>query len=99
MSEQLSAVTVMENCIDDIKTWMLNDKLKLNDSKTDFLIIGTLQQLEKVNFDTLRIGDSYLTASSEVKDLGFWLDSQMKCDTNVNRSCRRNFSTYSTSGG
>ena len=31
MSEQLSAVTVMENCIDDIKTWMLNDKLKLND--------------------------------------------------------------------
>jgi hypothetical protein len=27
MSEQLSAVTAMENCIDDIKTWMLNVKL------------------------------------------------------------------------
>ncbi len=91
MSEQLSAVTVMENCIDDIKTWMLNDKLKLNDGKTDFLIIGTRQQLEKVNFDTLRIGDSYVTASSEAKDLGFWLDSQMKCDTNVNRSCKAAF--------
>ncbi len=50
MSEQLSAVTVLENCIDDIKTWMLNDKLKLNDDKTDFLIIGTRQELEKVNF-------------------------------------------------
>ncbi len=72
MSEQLSAVTVMENCIDDIKTWMLNDKLKLNDGKTDFFIIGTGQQHEKVNFDTLRIGDSYVTASSKAKDLGFW---------------------------
>jgi hypothetical protein len=88
MSEQLSAVTVMENCIDDIKTWMLNDKLKLKDGKTDFFIIGTRQQLEKLNFDTLGIGDSYVTASSEAKDLGFWLDSQMKCDTNVNRSCK-----------
>ena len=40
-SEQLSAVTVKENCIDDIKKNMLNDKLKLNDGKTDFFIIGT----------------------------------------------------------
>jgi hypothetical protein len=39
---------------------MLTDKLKLNDGKTDFFIIGTRQQL-----DTLRIGDSYVTASSE----------------------------------
>ncbi len=76
MSEQLSAVTVLENCIDYIKTWMLSDKLKLNDGKTDFFIIGTRQQLEKVNFDTFRIGDSYVTASSEAKDLGFWFDSQ-----------------------
>ena len=74
-----------------LKTWMLNDKLKLNDGKTDFFIIGTRQQLEKVNFDTLRIGDSYVTAPSEAKDLGFWFDSQMKCDTNVNRSCKAAF--------
>jgi hypothetical protein len=67
---------------------MLNDKLKLNDGKTDFFITATRQELEKANFDTLRIGDSYVTASSEAKDLGFWLDSQMKCDTNVNRSCK-----------
>jgi hypothetical protein len=42
----------MENSIDDIKTWMLNDKLELYDGKTDFFIIGTRQQLAKVNFDT-----------------------------------------------
>jgi hypothetical protein len=69
ISEQLSAVSVMENCIDDIKTWMLNDKLKLNDGKTDFFIICTRQQQEKVNFDTLRIAESYVTSSSEAKNL------------------------------
>ena len=52
---------------------MLNDKLKLNDGKTDFFIIGTRQQLEKVNFDTLHIGDSYMSqrlVKLKTKDFG-----------------------------
>ena len=42
-------------CIDDKKAWMLSDKLKVNDGKTEFLIIGTWQQL---NFNLFRIGDN-----------------------------------------
>ena len=37
----------VERCIEDIRDWMLNDKLKLNDDKTEFIIIGTSQQLAK----------------------------------------------------
>ena len=40
----------MESCIDDIRNWILNDKLKLNDDKTEFLMIGTSQQLAKSNY-------------------------------------------------
>ena len=43
------AVLSMTNCLADIKTWMVTDKLKLNDDKTEFLILGTRQQLSKVN--------------------------------------------------
>jgi hypothetical protein len=68
----------------------LNNCLRLLSWKI-VLMIHTRQQLEKVNFDTLRIGDSYVIASSEAKDPRFWLDSQMKCDTNVNRSCKAAF--------
>ena len=39
----------MEGCIRDIRFWMLNNDLKLNDNKTEFLIIGTAQQLEKLD--------------------------------------------------
>ena len=35
--DQLAAVAALEHCIDDIRDWMLSDKLKINDGKTEFL--------------------------------------------------------------
>ena len=42
---QLQAVTAMEKCIQAVRTWMKEDKLMLNDDKTEFLIIGSHRQL------------------------------------------------------
>ena len=44
-----NAVTAMQACITDIRKWMLMDKLMLNDEKTEFIVIGTRQQLVNVN--------------------------------------------------
>ena len=38
----LYAVNAMELCIHDLRTWMLHDKLQLNDSKTKFILIGII---------------------------------------------------------
>ncbi|CAB4035957.1 Hypothetical predicted protein, partial [Paramuricea clavata] len=53
--EQNKALAAMENCIRDIRSWMRNDRLLLNDDKTEFLIIGTKQQLTKVNISQIKI--------------------------------------------
>ena len=47
----------MERCIRAVRAWMVEDKLKLNEEKTEFLIIGTCQQLIKVRTDSLLVGD------------------------------------------
>ena len=36
-----------EWCIRDISSWMQSMKLKMNDSKTEYILIGTPQQLAK----------------------------------------------------
>ena len=41
----------MELCIADICRLLLSKRFKLNDHKTELLITGTRQQLEKVNFE------------------------------------------------
>ena len=41
-----TCLTSLQNCITDIRLWMKTNLLKIDDSKTEFLIVGTKQQLE-----------------------------------------------------
>jgi len=49
-------VTVIENCIREVRTWIRDDTLSLNDDKTEFLIISTERQLSKVSVVKIKVG-------------------------------------------
>ena len=67
----------MERCISAIRCWMIKDKLKVNDSKTEFILIGTRQQLAKVDIKGLVVGDATISPVIAVKNLGSWFDENM----------------------
>ena len=48
-SDQDAAIAAMEACLCDIRSWMINDKLMINDSKTEFMLTGTKAQLSSSN--------------------------------------------------
>ena len=50
------ALEAMERCINDLRKWMYRDKLKINDDKTEFLVIGSRQQLLKIHHCHVRVG-------------------------------------------
>ena len=62
----------MEHCISDIRRWMLTGKLKLNDDKTEFMLIGEKQQLSKVNIDSFSVGSIEFAPVTVVRNLGTW---------------------------
>ena len=77
-AEQLPVVRNMEDCIRDIRFWMLNNDLKLNDDKTEFLIIATAQQLEKLLDNiSIRVGDSDIHSVPIARNLGSCFDSRL----------------------
>lgn len=43
------AVSAMNRCICDLRNWMIKDRLMINDDKTELILIGTRQQLGKIN--------------------------------------------------
>ena len=76
-AEQLAVVRNMEDCIRDIRFWMLNNDLKFNDDKTEFLIIGSSQQLEKLDNISIGVGDSDIHPVPLARNLGCWFDSRL----------------------
>ena len=90
--EEAAAMTAMGSCIADISQWMHSDKLKLNSDKTECLLVGKQQQLQKVsNIGTLSVRDSKIVPSCEVRNLGTWFDSKMSMLSHINRTCSSAF--------
>ena len=86
----LSTIKTIETCIDDIRIWMKDNKLKLNDSKTEIIMFGTKQRLKAVGELTVRIGDASVSPTKRVRNLGVLYDSQLNMDKhigNVSRTC------------
>ena len=77
----------LERCIEALRTWMHINKLKLNDSKTEFMIFGTKDSLKKSITKSITIGDSNIKAVESVRNIGAMFDSEMKMDVQVRHVC------------
>ena len=75
----------MTNCIIDIKKWLSVNYLKLNDSKSEFFIAGSKFNLKHLDLDNfaLTIGESNIKASPFIRNLGFYIDSNLSLTTHV----------------
>ncbi len=71
------AISNLELCIQDIRSWMKANKLKLNDSKTEFIIVGTPAMQKKISVPYVMVGDDQIIPSDQVKDLGSKLDKHL----------------------
>ena len=85
---QNDAVEAMEQCIQAIRSWMIKDKLRLNDSKTEFMIIGTRKQLAKVNIGGLSVGESIIAPVTSVRNLRSWFDQNLSMTSHINKICK-----------
>ena len=90
-SSQSEAIEAMELCIKAIRAWMTTDKLKLNDDKTEFLIIGTRQQLSKVHIEKLLVGDVSVAPVTAARNLGTWFDTNLSLVTHITKTCKAAF--------
>ena len=75
-------------CIPEIKVWMLYNKLRLNDTKTEFFLIFSPRQLNLVAGIKLKISGSEIDPSGTIKNLGVTFDPYIKMDFQVNSLCR-----------
>ena len=81
---QTDAIQATERCMEDIRHWMVSDRLLLNDEKTEFPLIGTRQQLSKVQPLPLRVEAMNIEPVNSVRNLA-WFDSMLSMETHINK--------------
>ena len=77
--------TQLEECIAEIQIWMHTNFLKLNNEKTEYVIIGTYKNLQYVADRDITIGNETITASDFMRDLSFWFDKELKGTVHINK--------------
>lgn len=75
-------------CISSIKDWMLQNKLCLNDSKTEALCVGSQKSLSLVSDHFLEVGGTEIPFQKSVRDLGVWIDSTLSMHEQISQICR-----------
>ena len=63
----------------------------LNYNKTEFLFLGTKQQLAKVDINNITVGESVVNTKPAVRNLGSWFDSQLSMSTYISKLCSSAF--------
>jgi exonuclease III len=73
----------IENCIADIRLWMISHKLKLNDDKTEIIILTAPNQNTQVNCGNIVIGDSFVAPAASARNLGVIFDHSLTMESHI----------------
>ena len=72
------------NCIDSVTNWMNMHFLKINPDKTEIILFHPKSLCKQVIIGGTFIGNDCIRFSKIVKNVGVWLDNNMKIDKHIN---------------
>ena len=84
-----SVISSVETCISDLKYWMIENKLQLNDRKTECLLIHPHKCTQHLNCISLSFGHNVISFSTTAKNVGFHFTDDMRIDAHVHDICRK----------
>ena len=87
-SAAAAAVREISRAMQTLEAWMSSNRLRLNPNKTQYIWLGTRQQLAKINLEALALEFPWITFSSSVRDLGVTLDQELTFTRHINLLCR-----------
>ena len=66
---------------------MLEDRLMLNDNKTEVLLTGTLKPLPSTSIESTKFDEVNVKLVNTARNLGTWFDTSVTMNMNINKTC------------
>ena len=78
----------LEKCATDLKVWMNENRLKMNNNKTEFIIFGSKPQLDNCKTKTLNVDHTEIEHADKIKYLGVLLDQKLNLKQHITSKCQ-----------
>jgi hypothetical protein len=87
-SELVPTMDRLERCILEVREWLNNNHLVINEKKTEFIIFGTKRQLSKVPPLNLHVGEFLISQSDTIRNLGVHFDPLLTFECHIKKVCQ-----------
>ena len=79
----------MQSCISDVKAWATANMLKLNDNKTELMLVTSRRTKHLHSLPTtINIGNAQISFKQSVKNLGITFDCHLTMNAHVSKIAR-----------
>ena len=85
--QEKQTITLLQEALVRIKTWMDLNCLKMNTTKTEFIVFGSKQQLKKVAVTSINVNGDSIPRSEVIKYLGTWMDQCLSFRQHILKKC------------
>ena len=85
------ALAKLTSTLDQVHSWFSANRLVVNPSKTEYLLIGTAQQRSKITNSSISFKDVSLRPTDSARNLGVIFDSNLDFKGHISSVCRSSF--------
>ena len=78
----------LEKCIVNVKNWMDENCLKMNDDKTAYIVFVSNKMAKKIQTQSISINGININKREGIQYLGAWLDEHLTLREHIKRKCR-----------
>jgi hypothetical protein len=90
-SDAAISLATLSTILDSVHFWLTSNRLSVNPSKTEYLIIGTPQQRAKLTASSILFQGNTLTPSDSTRNLGIIFDKDLSLKHHISSICKSSF--------
>ena len=83
--DELRTIELLESSLENINSWMSLNRLQINTSKTEFMMIGSRKQLSKYVTNNIKVCNDMVEKSEIIRLLDMRMDRNLNLKTNITK--------------
>ena len=87
-NQSRDSLSLLSSTLDEVYAWLTSNRLSVNPSKTEFLIIGNPQQRNKIQSSSIVFCGNVISPSASARNLGVTFDSSLSLTKHISSICK-----------